>query len=55
MKSRQDELRRLFRDRLRSELDYSREISDEEMQELIDGLLVREGKKLSLSLEERIC
>lgn len=54
MKSRQDELRRLFRDRLRSELDYSREISDEEMQELIDGLLVREGKKLSLSLEERI-
>lgn len=53
MKNRLDEIRRQLRDGLRENIDYSREISDEEMQELIDGLLMREGKKQALSLEEK--
>lgn len=53
MKSRLDEMREQLRDKLRAEIDYSREISDEEMQELIDGLLMREGKRQPMSLEER--
>ncbi|MCM1175830.1 MAG: CpaF family protein [Blautia sp.] len=46
-------MRKELRDKLRAGIDYSREISDEEMQELIDGLLIREGKEQPLSLEER--
>lgn len=53
MQNRLDEIRKQLRDRLRADIDYSREISDEEMQELIDGLLIREGKKQPLSLEEK--
>lgn len=53
MKSRLDEMREQLRDKLRADIDYSREISDEEMQELIDGLLMREGKRQPMSLEER--
>ncbi|MBD5459035.1 MAG: CpaF family protein [Lachnospiraceae bacterium] len=48
-----DEMRGQLRDELRAGIDYSREISDEEMQEFIDGLLMKEGKRQSLSLEER--
>jgi len=46
-------MREQLRDKLRTDIDYSREISDEEMRELIDGLLMREGKKRPMSLEER--
>lgn len=53
MKNRQDELRKQLKEKLNAELDYSREISDEEMQELIDELLIREGKKQALSLAEK--
>lgn len=53
MKNRLDEIREQLRDRLRADIDYSREVSDEEMQELIDGLLMREGKKQPMTLEER--
>lgn len=53
MKKRLDEIRKRMRDILRTDIDYSREISDEEMQELIDGLLIREGKRQQLSLEEK--
>lgn len=53
MQNRLDEIRKQLRDSLRADIDYSREISDDEMQELIDGLLIREGKKQPLSLEEK--
>lgn len=53
MKNRQDELRKQLKEKLNAELDYSKEISDEEMQELIDELLVKEGKKQALSLAEK--
>lgn len=53
MKNRQDELRKQLKEKLNAELDYSREISDEEMQELIDELLIKEGKKQALSLAEK--
>lgn len=53
MQNRLDEIRKQLRDSLRADIDYSREISDEEIQELIDGLLIREGKKQPLSLEEK--
>lgn len=53
MRNRLNEMREQLRDKLRADIDYSREISDEEMQELIDGLLMREGKKQPMLLEER--
>ena len=53
MKNRLDEMREQLRDRLRADIDYSREISDGEMQELIDELLMREGKKRLMTLEEK--
>ena len=53
MKNRQDELKKQLKEKLNAELDYSREISDEEMQELIDELLIKEGKKQALSLAEK--
>lgn len=53
MKNRLNEVRKRLRDELRENIDYSRDVSDEEMQELIDGLLIREGKKQALSLEEK--
>ncbi|MBD5453053.1 MAG: CpaF family protein [Lachnospiraceae bacterium] len=53
MKNRQDELRKQLKEKLNAELDYSREISDEEMQELIDEFLIKEGKKQALSLAEK--
>lgn len=53
MSSRQDEKRKQLKDKLVAAIDYSREISDEEMQELIDELLIREGKKQLISLTEK--
>ena len=53
MRNRLNEMREQLRDKLRADIDYSREISDGEMQELIDGLLMREGKKQPMLLEER--
>lgn len=53
MKNRLNEVRKRLRDELQENIDYSRDVSDEEMQELIDGLLIREGKKQALSLEEK--
>lgn len=38
---------------LRSRIDYSREISDTEIYEMIDELVIREGKKSALSVLER--
>lgn len=53
MINRQDEIRKELKKRLAASIDYSKEISDEEMQELIDELLIRDGKQLSLSLSEK--
>lgn len=53
MKNRQDDIRKQLRETLAVSIDYSREISDEEMQELIDELLIREGKKQALNLTEK--
>lgn len=53
MGKRQDEIRKELKKRLSAAIDYSKEISDEEMQELIDELLIRDGKELSLSLAEK--
>lgn len=55
MHNRQDEIRKQLREKLAADIDYSREISDEEMQELIDELLIREGKKQALTLAEKAC
>ncbi len=51
--NRQDEIRRQFKEKLTASIDYSKDISDEEMQDFIDELLLREGKKQSLSLQEK--
>lgn len=53
MKNRQDELRKQLKEKLNAGIDYSKEMSDEEMQEFIDELLIKEGKKQALSLAEK--
>lgn len=52
MNSAQDRKRELT-EKLAESIDYSRESSDEEIRELIDDLLIRESKKMPLSLTER--
>ncbi len=53
MKNRQDEIRRELKKRLTDSIDYSKEISDEEMRELIDEIIIRDGRQMSLSLSEK--
>ena len=53
MKNRQDEIRRELKKRLTDSIDYSKEISDEEMRELIDEIIIRDGRQMSLSLAEK--
>ena len=53
MKNRQDEIRRELKNRLTDSIDYSKEISDEEMWELIDEIIIRDGRQMSLSLTEK--
>lgn len=53
MKNRQDEIRRELKKRLTESIDYSKEISDEEMRELIDEIIIRDGRQMSLSLTEK--
>lgn len=53
MKNRQNEIRRELKKRLTDSIDYSKEISDEEMQELIDEIIIRDGRQMSLSLTEK--
>lgn len=48
-----DEIRRQLKEKLGERIDYSREASDEEIQDLIDELLLDEGKKQKLSLGEK--
>lgn len=38
---------------LRNQIDFSRELSDEEIHELIDELVIKEGKNNALSIQER--
>lgn len=53
MKNNLDETRKRLKELLAVNIDYSKETSDEEMQEMIDELLVREGRNFSLSLAEK--
>ncbi len=52
MNSAKDRKREL-KEKLTESIDYSRESSDEEIQELIDDMLIRESKKVPLTLSER--
>ena len=48
-----EERRKILKEKLLESIDYSRESSDEEIRELIDEMLVREGWEKPLSLSER--
>ena len=49
----EEERRRVLKEKRLESIDYSKESSDEEIRELIDGMLVREGQERPLSLSER--
>ncbi|MBO5210166.1 MAG: CpaF family protein [Lachnospiraceae bacterium] len=51
--SRQDEIRKELKNKLTASIDYSRDVTDEEIKDLIDELLIREGKQRSISLAEK--
>ena len=53
MEARGEELKRIIRQRIIEALDYTKDISDEEMYELIDAELVSGTKKMMLSVSER--
>lgn len=48
-----EEKRRLLKEKLIESIDFSRESSDEEIQELIDEMLIRESRESPISLAER--
>lgn len=52
MESRQERKKQL-KEKLAADIDYSTERSDDQMQELIDDMLVRECKEIPMSLTER--
>jgi len=51
--SKVEDRRRALKERLLESIDYSRESSDEEIRELIDEMLVKEGQERPLVLSER--
>lgn len=53
MKNVKDEMRKQLKEKLAACIDYSRDITDDEMQDLIDELLIREGKEQLITLEEK--
>jgi pilus assembly protein CpaF len=53
LNSRYENCKKIINDNVRDRIDLSREVSDEEIQELIDSLVVSLGRKYALSLEER--
>lgn len=48
-----DERKRKLKSMILERLDYSRETSDEEIKDMIDGLIISESKKQFIGLEER--
>lgn len=48
-----EDRRRILREKLLENIDYSRESSDEEIRDLIDEMLIRESRDQPLSLQER--
>lgn len=50
---RYEECRKFIIDKVRQRIDLSREVEDSEIQEMIDSMIVREGRKHALSLKER--
>lgn len=51
--SRKDEIRKELKKKLTVNIDYSREMTDEEIKDLIDELLIQEGKQQVISLAEK--
>lgn len=49
-----EDRRRILREKLLENIDYSRESSDEEIQDLIDEMLIRENREQPISLQERM-
>ena len=45
--------RQEMENRLRERIDFTREVSDEEIQSIIDDLMLGNGHKYALTLEER--
>lgn len=48
-----EDRRRILREKLLENIDYSKESSDEEIRDLIDEMLIRESREHPLSLQER--
>lgn len=48
-----EDRRRILREKLLENIDYSKESSDEEIRDLIDEMLIRESREQPLSLQER--
>ena len=48
-----EERKRLLKEKLAESIDYSSESTDEEIQELIDEMLIKESKEFPLTLAER--
>ena len=45
---RYEECRQYISDHVRQQIDLSREVEDDEIREMIDGLIIQTGRKLSL-------
>lgn len=52
--NRYEECRAYISERVRQQIDLSREVEDHEIREMIDGLIVQTGRKYALSLEARL-
>lgn len=48
-----DECKRKLREKILDQLDFSRQMPDEEIKNIIDGLIIKESKKILIGLEER--
>lgn len=51
--NRYEECRAVISDSVRQRIDLSREVSDDEIREMIDGMVVQMGRKYALSLTQR--
>ena len=50
---RYEECRQYISDHVRQQIDLSREVEDDEIREMIDGLIIQTGRKYALSLTQR--
>ena len=49
-----NKLKEEMRDEIRTGIDFSRDVSDEEIEEIIDGIIIKKSKQQYLSMEERL-